>query len=158
MSELPDTVQFVDAVIPVPKEFYSDVGELIAFITLFENAPFRAKNYIIYVDASYVVNTFNEWIDGWHKRGWVRADGTPLANKELIVRIWEIKQQMKKKDGVLRLSKSKDTPDTTAMTGRTNWLEKVQLSPRPTTVFHISRTGRRMICLHPRNQSPSPLG
>lgn len=105
--ELPDTVQFVDAVIPVPKEFYSDVGELIAFITLFENAPFRAKNYIIYVDASYVVNTFNEWIDGWHKRGWVRADGTPLANKELIVRIWEIKQQMKKEGRGVKVIKIK---------------------------------------------------
>lgn len=111
LPEVPAEVQFVDAVIPIPKEFYSDVGELIAFITLFENAPFKAKNYIVYVDASYVVNTYNEWIDGWQKRGWLRADGTPIANRELIIRIWEIKQQMKKEGRGVKVVKIKGHAD-----------------------------------------------
>ncbi|QVW55267.1 hypothetical protein pEaSNUABM29_00227 [Erwinia phage pEa_SNUABM_29] len=105
--DVPDTVQFVDAVIPVPKEFYSDVGELVAFLTLFEDAPFVAKNYIIFVDASYVVNTFNDWIDGWAKNGWRRADGTPIANTELIQRMWAVKMRLKKEGRGVRLLKIK---------------------------------------------------
>ncbi|AWN08820.1 putative ribonuclease H [Salmonella phage SPAsTU] len=105
--DVPAEVQFVDAVIPVPKEFYSDVGELVAFLTLFEDAPFTAKNYIIYVDATYVLNTYTSWIDGWAKNGWRRADGTPIANLELIQRMWEVKQRMKKEGRGVRVIKIK---------------------------------------------------
>lgn len=107
LPDVPEDVQFVDAVVPVPKEFYSDVGELIAFLTLFESAPFHARNYIIFVDASYVLNTFNDWIDGWAKNGWRRADGTPVANNELIQRIWAVKQRLKKEGRGVKLLKIK---------------------------------------------------
>lgn len=107
LPALPDSVEFVDCVIPVPKHHYSDVAEIVAFLTVFEKAPFVAKNYVIYIDASYVVNTFNDWIDGWAKRDWRRADGTPIANLELVQRMWEIKKRLKKEGKGIRVLKIK---------------------------------------------------
>lgn len=107
LPPLPETVEFIDGVVPVPKMSHSDVAELVAFLTVFEHAPFVAKNYVIYIDASYVVNTYNDWIDGWAARGWRRADGTPIANLELIQRMWEVKQRLKKEGKGVRVLKIK---------------------------------------------------
>lgn len=92
-------VEWVNCTIPVPKEQFSDVGELVAFISAFDGAPFKAKKYVIHVDATYVLNSFNKWLEGWASRGWLRADGTPVANLKLMQRIWELKQGFKK-DGI----------------------------------------------------------
>lgn len=94
VPDVPDTVEFVDAFIPLPSHFWSDAAELTAFITLFESAPFRAKNYIVYVDASYLVNTWNQWIENWKRKNWTKADGGPIGNRELIIKISEIKDRM----------------------------------------------------------------
>lgn len=96
LPPLPDGVEFVDCVVPVPAEYWADVGELTAIISLFDGAPFRAKNYIVYADASYVVNAWNLWMKNWKTKGWVKADGTPIGNREFIIRIDEIKTEVTK--------------------------------------------------------------
>lgn len=112
LPKLPDgVVDWVNCVIPVPKDKFSDVGELIAFICAFDGAPFKAKKYILHIDASYVVNTFNKWIDNWHAKGWTRADGTPIGNRALIERIYEIKQQLKKEGISVKVLKIKGHSD-----------------------------------------------
>lgn len=107
VPDVPDEVKFVDAFIPVPAHFWSDVAELTAFIALFESAPFRAKNYIVYVDASYLVNTWNLWIDNWKRRNWTKADGSPIGNRDLIVKIDEIKTRMHKEGRSVKVIKIK---------------------------------------------------
>lgn len=107
VPDVPDTVEFVDAIIPVPAQYWSDVAELTAFISLFESAPFRAKNYIIYADATYVVNAWNEWMTGWKARGWVKADGSPIGNREFIIKMDEIKTRMQKEGRSVRVIKIK---------------------------------------------------
>lgn len=104
---VPETVDFFDCVIPVPAEFWSDVAELMAFISLFENSPILAKNYTIYIDASYVVNAWNDWMDGWRKRGWTKADGTPIANVNLIKKMDEIKARLRQEGRSIRVIKIK---------------------------------------------------
>lgn len=107
VPEVPESVQFIDAIIPVQAHHWSDVAELTAFITLFEAAPFRAKNYIIYVDAAYVVNAWNEWMTGWKARGWVKADGSPIGNREYILKLDEIKERMRSEGRSVRVIKIK---------------------------------------------------
>ncbi len=36
-------------------------------------------------DSQYVIKGLNEWIDGWKRRGWRKADKAPVLNREL----WE---------------------------------------------------------------------
>ncbi|QXO09659.1 hypothetical protein pEaSNUABM11_00235 [Erwinia phage pEa_SNUABM_11] len=112
LPKLPDgVVEWVNCTIPVPKDKFSDVGELVAFICAFDNAPFKAKKYVIHVDATYVLNTFTKWIDGWASKGWIRADGTPIANKKLIERIFEIKTDCKKNGITVKVVKIKGHSD-----------------------------------------------
>lgn len=44
----------------------------------------------IYIDSSYVINGMNQWVDGWIKRNWKKADKKPVANKELWIRLVEL--------------------------------------------------------------------
>lgn len=39
-------------------------------------------------DSKYITDSFNKgWIDSWKKRGWKKADGKEVLNKELWVRL-----------------------------------------------------------------------
>jgi len=96
LPKLPEgAVEFVNCVIPVPKDQWSDVGELTAFISVFDGAPFKAKKYILHLDASYVLNAWEQWIVNWARKGWTKADGTPVGNLKLVQRMHAIMQELK---------------------------------------------------------------
>lgn len=107
VPDVPACVEFVDAIIPVPSHHWSDVAELTALISLFNAAPFKARNYIVYIDASYVVNAWNEWMTGWKARGWVKADGAPIGNREFILKLDEIKERMREEGRSVKIIKIK---------------------------------------------------
>ncbi|VFR11999.1 hypothetical protein SPFM9_00070 [Salmonella phage SPFM9] len=54
-----------------------------------DGTPLANKELIVRIweIASYVVNTFNEWIDGWHKRGWFITlfENAPFRAKNYII-------------------------------------------------------------------------
>ncbi|VFR10816.1 hypothetical protein SPFM15_00071 [Salmonella phage SPFM15] len=54
-----------------------------------DGTPLANKELIVRIweIKQHVVNTFNEWIDGWHKRGWVRAlfENAPFRAKNYII-------------------------------------------------------------------------
>ena len=37
----------------------------------------------IYTDSKYVLQGATEWLSGWKKRNWIKADKKPVINKEL---------------------------------------------------------------------------
>jgi ribonuclease HI len=39
------------------------------------------------MDSQYAMNAVTTWLPGWRKRGWKTASGSPVANRELVVRI-----------------------------------------------------------------------
>ena len=47
----------------------------------------------LYSDSKYLVDAFNQhWIDNWIKRGWKKADKTPVLNVELWERLLKAKE------------------------------------------------------------------
>ncbi|HHF0482618.1 TPA: RNase H family protein [Vibrio antiquarius] len=38
---------------------------------------------IIYSSSDYCVKGFNEWLDGWKRRDWCKANKEPIANEDL---------------------------------------------------------------------------
>ena len=40
---------------------------------------------VVTTDSEYCVKGLNEWMDGWKKRGWRKADRSPVMNRDL----WE---------------------------------------------------------------------
>jgi ribonuclease HI len=49
------------------------------------NAPCTVA---LHSDSAYLVNAFNDrWIAGWQKRGWTKADKSPVLNRDLWERL-----------------------------------------------------------------------
>jgi ribonuclease HI len=42
---------------------------------------------LLYTDSQYVQKGIKEWIHGWKKRGWKKADGKPVINADLWQRL-----------------------------------------------------------------------
>ena len=61
--------------------------ELLAAAEALEalNAPCTVA---LHSDSAYLVNAFNDrWIAGWQKRGWKKADKSPVLNRDLWERL-----------------------------------------------------------------------
>lgn len=63
-------------------------GELMAVIDLFEStAENKAEELHVLCDSQYVINAVTKWMPGWKRKGWRKADGSPVLNIELITRL-----------------------------------------------------------------------
>lgn len=61
--------------------------ELVAPIKALESLPVGSDVTIV-CDSAYVVNGFLQgWLNKWQKNGWCKADGKPVLNKDLWVRL-----------------------------------------------------------------------
>ena len=63
--------------------------ELMAAIVGLEalNRPCQIQ---LYSDSKYLVDAFNQhWIDGWIKKGWKTADGSPVKNADLWKKLYD---------------------------------------------------------------------
>ena len=45
---------------------------------------------VVYSDSSYCVNTLNDWMFGWARRGWVKSDKKTPENLDLIQAYFEL--------------------------------------------------------------------
>ena len=51
---------------------------------------FVAEKPKIYSDSSYVVNTFNDWIFDWVRRGWKKANNQTPENMDLLLKFIDL--------------------------------------------------------------------
>lgn len=58
--------------------------ELLSVIEGLRSLPAPARVRLV-SDSEYVVKGLRDWIDGWKKRGWRKADRSPVLNQDL----WE---------------------------------------------------------------------
>lgn len=56
--------------------------EMLAVIRGLSHVPDGAS-VLVTTDSEYCVKGLNEWLDGWKRRGWRKADKSPVANVEL---------------------------------------------------------------------------
>src|SRR5690606_34253731 len=60
-------------------------GELMAVIDLLHATAHRADEpLLVLCDSQYVINAVTQWMPGWKRRGWRKADGKPVLNRELL--------------------------------------------------------------------------
>lgn len=60
--------------------------ELLAAISALE-ALTRPSEVTIVTDSAYVKNGITEWVDGWKRKNWRTAGGSPVKNVELWQRL-----------------------------------------------------------------------
>jgi ribonuclease HI len=59
-------------------------GELTAVLELFRATAHLDDELHVQCDSQYVINTVTKWMAGWKRKGWRKADGSPVLNLELI--------------------------------------------------------------------------
>ena len=60
-------------------------GELMAVLDLLHATASRAHEPLhVLCDSQYVINSVTQWMPGWKTRGWRKADGKPVLNRELL--------------------------------------------------------------------------
>ena len=57
---------------------------------------FGHENPIVYSDSAYCVNTFNQWMYGWARNGWLKSDNKPPENLDLIQAYYNLIQEGKR--------------------------------------------------------------
>ncbi|WP_374010281.1 RNase H family protein [Leifsonia sp. LS-T14] len=62
-------------------------GELMAVIDLLEATGHLDDDLHIFCDSQYVINAVTKWMAGWKRKGWRKADGAPVLNRELLERL-----------------------------------------------------------------------
>ncbi|WP_053388175.1 ribonuclease H family protein [Leucobacter japonicus] len=60
-------------------------GELMAVLDLLNATAERSDEALhVLCDSQYVINSVTQWMPGWKRRGWRKADGKPVLNRELL--------------------------------------------------------------------------
>jgi ribonuclease HI len=62
-------------------------GELMAVVDLLESTAHLDDDLRILCDSQYVINAVTKWMPGWKRKGWRKADGSPVLNRELLERL-----------------------------------------------------------------------
>lgn len=62
-------------------------GELMAVVDLLESTAHLDEDLRILCDSQYVINAVTKWMPGWKRKGWRKADGSPVLNRELLERL-----------------------------------------------------------------------
>lgn len=66
----------------------NNMGELQAVLDLLESTAISADQPIrILCDSQYVINSLTKWLPGWKRKGWKKADGKPVLNQDLLMRL-----------------------------------------------------------------------
>ena len=70
------------------KETTNNIQELKAILYVMLNYGVRCDEWgqppVVYSDSAYCVNTLNDWMFGWARRGWKKSDKQTPENLDLI--------------------------------------------------------------------------
>ncbi|WP_309130203.1 ribonuclease H [Brevibacterium sp.] len=64
-------------------------GELMAVLDLLVSTADVDDDLKIYCDSQYVINALTKWMPGWKRRGWKKADGKEVLNRDLLAELDE---------------------------------------------------------------------
>lgn len=65
-------------------------GELQAVLELLVATADVDEKLVIECDSRYVIDSVTKWMPGWKRRGWRKADGAPVLNRDLLEAIDEV--------------------------------------------------------------------
>lgn len=72
------------------KQGTNNIGELLAVAELLDAtaaAGLAGEPLRVLCDSQYVINSVTKWMPGWKRKGWKKADGKPVMNRDILERI-----------------------------------------------------------------------
>lgn len=79
----------------------NNIGELSAVIDLLQQTV-GVDELLILCDSQYVIKSITQWMPGWKRKGWRKADGKPVMNRELLEELDRLMTERKAAGGVVR--------------------------------------------------------
>lgn len=79
----------------------NNIGELSAVIDLLQQTE-GVDELLILCDSQYVIKSVTQWMPGWKRKGWRKADGKPVMNRELLEELDRLMTERKAAGGVVR--------------------------------------------------------
>lgn len=79
----------------------NNIGELAAVVDLLRQSE-GVDELLILCDSQYVINSATKWMAGWKRKGWRKADGKPVMNRELLEELDRLLAARKATGGVVR--------------------------------------------------------
>lgn len=79
----------------------NNIGELAAVVDLLRQSA-GVDELLILCDSQYVINSVTKWMAGWKRKGWRKADGKPVMNRELLEELDRLMTARKAAGGVVR--------------------------------------------------------
>ncbi|WP_405217219.1 RNase H family protein [Agrococcus sp. Ld7] len=79
----------------------NNIGELSAVIDLLQQTG-EVDELLILCDSKYVIDSITKWMPGWKRKGWKKADGKPVLNRELMQELDRLMAARKAAGGVVR--------------------------------------------------------
>lgn len=63
----------------------NNMGELTALLELLRATADRAEEpLVVMADSKYTIDCVTKWMAGWKRKGWRKADGKPVMNREIL--------------------------------------------------------------------------
>lgn len=59
-------------------------GELMAVLDLLDATAETGEDLKVFCDSQYVINALTKWMPGWKRKGWKKADGREVLNRDLL--------------------------------------------------------------------------
>jgi ribonuclease HI len=82
------------ATIKVTNQVCETLACIKAIETLVSTQRIKNRNIIIKTDSMYLVNSMTTWAKNWEKNNWVKADGKPVQNLELIKKLYYLSRNI----------------------------------------------------------------
>lgn len=84
---------YVDITGSIPSVSTNNTAEIIAMTQAFKYiSKYSNLKYVqIFTDSEYTKNGTNEWVDIWDSKNWFKNDGNPVSNKELWIKLKEVR-------------------------------------------------------------------
>ncbi len=62
----------------------NNMGELTGVLDLLQQTAHLDEDLHVICDSTYAIKTITEWMPGWKRRGWRKADKKPVANLDIV--------------------------------------------------------------------------
>lgn len=79
----------------------NNIGELSAVVDLLRQTR-GVDELLILCDSQYVINSVTKWMAGWKRKGWRKADGKQVMNRELLEELDRLMAERKADGGTVR--------------------------------------------------------
>jgi ribonuclease HI len=68
----------------------NNIGELLALLNALDHHA-DVPELTVLIDSQYVINAYDKWMDGWNRKSWVTASGTPVANPDIMRQLIQVR-------------------------------------------------------------------